>query len=83
MVVGDAIWMIVALSIDLNGQAKRVTVEIEDVGADRMLSSEAQACQASAAQLLPHQDFWQGEPPPKLSGVLDRVVRRDHSLNLS
>jgi hypothetical protein len=32
---------------------------------------------------LPQKDFWQGEPPSKLAGVLHCVVGRDHSCNLT
>jgi hypothetical protein len=43
LVMGDAIRVIVTLAIDLDGQPKLVTVEVEDVGPDRVLSPEAQA----------------------------------------
>jgi len=83
LVMGDVVRVIVALAVDLYRQSKLPAVEIEDVGADRVLPAEAEAGQTLSTQGLPQKDLGQGEPSPELAGMLDGIVRRDHSCNLA
>ena len=48
-VVKHAVWFAVALAIDLDCQPRIVAIEIQDVGADRVLAAKAQARKAATA----------------------------------
>jgi hypothetical protein len=58
--MADLFCGIVAGAIDFNGKSCGRAIEVENVGADGMLSAEAKAGQTSAAESLPEENFRQG-----------------------
>ena len=58
--MADLFCGIVAGAIDFNGKSCGRAIEVENVGADGMLSAEAKAGQTSAAESLPEENFGQG-----------------------
>jgi len=53
---------IVCAAFDFDGEPGGRTIEIENVGAEWMLSTKARAGCLSLAQGLPEEDFGQGHP---------------------
>jgi hypothetical protein len=56
----------VALPVHLDRKLRAVAVEVEDVGADRMLPAEVQAVELAASDRAPKQALGEGELAPKL-----------------
>ena len=54
-------------AVDLDGQSCRRAVEVEDVGAYRVLSPESQAGHAMLPEAIPQQDFRQAQLLPELA----------------
>ena len=57
-----ALWsilLVMGLTVDLNAKTARWAVEIEHIGADRMLASEDRLFRLAASEMTPKQDFWQ------------------------
>ena len=63
----DDIVFIVDLTVDLDDQSGSGTVEIGDIGADRMLASEMEAFRLTL-QSNPHQHFGVRQVAPEMSG---------------
>jgi hypothetical protein len=59
-VVPHLIGLFVPGAVDLDRQLPLVTIEIEDVGPEWMLSAEFQPSQSGVSQLTPEQPFRQG-----------------------
>jgi len=82
-VMNHAVWLAVALAIDLDGQPRIVTIEIQNVGADRMLSAKAQTRKPTTAKGCPHQDFRQRHLAAKFARAFDGLARGVHRYSLS
>jgi len=54
----DPVRVIMALSVDLDGQPRFGAVEVENVRADRMLPSEFQAAKLTPPQADPQPRLW-------------------------
>jgi len=65
-------------SVDLDREARRRAIEIENVGSDRMLSAKAQTQQAPP-QSLPEDNFRQGHFPAQCACTTQCSYRRSHA----
>ena len=70
-VVRRLTWMSMALAVDLHRQLRLRTIEIQNVGADRMLTAKAKPVQPSLAQAVPENDLGEGHLAPKTFGALE------------
>jgi hypothetical protein len=62
----------VADAVDLHGEPSAGAEEVEDVGADGMLTAEDETVQLTSTQFLPEQDFGQGHLAAKSARALLR-----------
>lgn len=63
--------VVVRRAINFDAEAGLGAVEIQNVGAERMLAAEAQAGEAAAAQVGPQDDFRQRHGAPEAAGTVD------------
>lgn len=73
-VVAGLIGMVVAGAVDL----RRLAIEVQDEGADRVLAAKPDAAQPPPPQRAPQQDLRQGHATPQIPGAFDRLLRRVH-----
>ena len=81
-VVGNLVRMLVKPPVDLYGQPRLVAVEVEDVGADRMLAAKPHSAEPTTAQSSPEHHFRQRQPSAKLLRPRYGQLRRFHKHNL-
>ncbi len=81
--MSDTVGMCVALSIDLNSHPDLIAVEVQNVGADRVLATKAQVGQPPSAKPGPEKAFGQGEAAAKIASTLDGLSRSFHVCNLT
>jgi hypothetical protein len=55
-------------AVDLDDQLRRGTIEVEDVGSDRMLAAKARIARSQATKVLPQMDFWRRHLAAELPG---------------
>lgn len=79
----DLVGLFVALTIDLDGQPAFVAVEVENVGADGVLTTKPVAAQLSSTELDPEEPLRQGQLAAQASGSRNGEAGRFHAYNLS
>jgi hypothetical protein len=60
----------VRVAIDFDHQPARRTVEVDDKRANRMLTTEVEPIEPTAAQVVPERAFGDRRLPPEVPGVL-------------
>ncbi|HWY16069.1 MAG TPA: hypothetical protein VNX86_13105 [Rhizomicrobium sp.] len=78
LVVDPPRFVVVRGTIDLDGQVRQCTVEIQNVGTYRVLPLESQSIQSATANPFPEQRFRQRHLAPQFARAFERQHRCAH-----